>query len=63
MPIKCTPSAEDAVPQGYVVVAPRTSDVISGALRTAFERQDARPDDFSLLLRQIDIADRDARRR
>lgn len=54
-----TPPAKDAVPQVYVVAAPHTTDVISGALRAAFGRQDARIDDFAALLRQIDIADRD----
>lgn len=61
MSIKYTPSAEDAVPQGYVVVAPRTSDMISGTLRAAYGRDDTHLDDFAALLRQIDIADRKAR--
>ena len=61
MSIRKTPYAEDASPPGYLVAAPRSSDMISGALRAAFGRQDTRPDEFAALLRQIDIADRNAR--
>lgn len=41
----------------FVVEAPRSSDVISRALRSAFVRQDAMTDDLASLLRQIDAAD------
>jgi hypothetical protein len=61
MSIKITPSAEDSVSQGYIVVAPKTSDVISDALRSAFGRQDSKSDDFTALLFQIDVADREMR--
>jgi hypothetical protein len=63
MSIKMTPSARDAVSEGYIVAAPKTSDMISGALRAAFGRQDPQADDFSALLRQIDLADRNMQRR
>ncbi|MFA6112400.1 MAG: hypothetical protein WC729_00345 [Sphingomonas sp.] len=45
------------------MAAPKTSDMISGALRAAFGRQDPQADDFSALLRQIDLADRNMQRR
>ena len=62
MSIKISPSTKDVVPQGYIVAAPKTSDIISGALRAAFGRQDPQADDFSALLRQIDLADRNSTR-
>lgn len=62
MSIKITPSAADSVSQGYIVAAPKTSDMISGALRCAFGPQDSKVDDFAALLFQIDVADREARR-
>ena len=43
---------------GHVVAAPRKSDSIGGALRTAFGHQEEGIDDFSALLRRIDLADR-----
>ena len=43
---------------GHVVAAPRKSDSIGGALRAAFGHQDEGIDDFSALLRRIDLADR-----
>ena len=57
MSIKMTLSARDAVSEGYVVAAPKTSDMISGALRAAFGRQAPQTNDFSALLLQIDLAD------
>lgn len=57
---KITPSPEDAVSQAYIVATPRTSDMISGALLAAFGRQDPRADEFTALLRRIDIADQDS---
>jgi hypothetical protein len=48
------------VSNSFIVAGPRKSDPIGGALRTAFERQDVAMDDFSALLRRIDIADREA---
>lgn len=62
MSIKITPSTEDVVPQEYVVAAPKTSDMISGALRAAFGAQDTQATDFAALLRQIDVADRTIQR-
>lgn len=61
MSIKVTPSSEDPASQGYIVAAPKTSDMISDALRSAFGRQDSKGDDFTALLCQIDVADRKAR--
>jgi hypothetical protein len=55
-----TTSPEDAVSKGFIVAGPRKSDPVGGALRIAFERQDAARDDFSSLLRLIDLADREA---
>jgi hypothetical protein len=37
--------------------------MISGALRAAFGRQESQADDFSALLRQIDLVDRNMQRR
>lgn len=54
-----THSAEDAMTRGFIVAAPRSSDAVSGALRAAFGRPADGGDDFSAILRQIDIADRD----
>ena len=55
MSINISP-ADEAARHTVVIAAPRTSDAISGALRTAFGvRCDA--EDFALLLRQIDNAD------
>jgi len=45
---------------GHVVAAPRKSDSIGGALRTAFGQQEGALDEFSALLRRIDLADRAA---
>lgn len=45
--------------RGFIVAAPRSSDAVSGALRAAFGRPADGGDDFSAILRQIDIADRD----
>lgn len=42
----------------HVVAAPRKSDSIGGALRTAFGHHEAGTDDFSALLQRIDLADR-----
>jgi len=61
MSIRITPSAKDSFSRGYIVAAPKTSDVISDALRSAFGHQDSKSDDFTALLRQIDIADRETR--
>ena len=56
MSINIAPS-KDTSHQGYVVVAPQASDVISAALQAAFGREDAAPAEFGVLLRQIDLAD------
>jgi len=56
-----TPSAaprDQISGSGYVVSGPLRSDPISGALRAAFGHQDEGIDDFSALLRRIDLADR-----
>ena len=45
---------------GFVVLGPRTSDPISGALRAAYGLVDIASDDFADLLLRIDVADRDA---
>jgi hypothetical protein len=63
MSIKMTLSARDAVSEGYVVAAPKTSDMVSGALCAAFSCQAPPADHFSALLLQIDLADRNLRRR
>jgi hypothetical protein len=61
MSIHAAGTEETALPGGFLVQAPRSSDVISGALRLAFGRQDKTIDDFAALLRQIDSADQAAR--
>ncbi len=54
-----TATTRDDMPSnGHVVAAPRKSDSIGGALRAAFGRQEEGIDDFSALLRRIDLADR-----
>ena len=60
MSINTAPSTDDAGMKGFMVAGPRSSDPISGALRAAFGDQGLVPDDFSELLRRIDIADRKA---
>ena len=58
MSINIAPSKNASGP-GYVVIAPQASDVISVALRAAFDSADAPPADFGILLNQIDLAERD----
>ena len=53
-------SQQDTSMTGFVVVGPRTSDPISGALRAAYGLVDIASDDFADLLLRIDVADRDA---
>lgn len=60
MSINIVPSTDDGSMKGFMVAAPRTSDPISGALRAAFGEHGLVPDDFSELLRRIDIADSEA---
>ena len=60
MSINPASSADDAAMKGFMVAAPRSSDPISGALRTAFGREQLVSDDFLDLLQRIDQADRDA---
>ena len=60
MPIHAAGTEEVALPGSFIVEPPRSGDVISGALRIAFGRQDNIIDDFAALLRQIDSADQAA---
>ncbi|MEO7688390.1 MAG: hypothetical protein ABIS51_03825 [Sphingomonas sp.] len=54
-----TATTRDQMPSNdHVVAAPRKSDSIGGALRTAFGHHEAGTDDFSALLQRIDLADR-----
>jgi len=54
-----TATSRDRTPiDGYVVLGPRKSDSIGGALRTAFGHQQDKVDDFDALLLRIDLADR-----
>jgi hypothetical protein len=57
MSIHAATAEETAIPGGFLVQPPRSGDLISGALRLAFGRQDKALDDFAALLRQIDTAD------
>jgi hypothetical protein len=61
MSINTVPSADDTSMKGFMVAAPRTSDPISGALRSAFGQQGIVSDEFLDLLRRIDIADNEAK--
>jgi len=58
MPMSSATSRDQPPSNGYVVIGPQKSDPIAGALRSAFAHQDAAGDDFSALLRRIDVADR-----
>ena len=58
MSMSSATSRDQPSSNGYVVTGPRKSDPIGGALRAAFAHQDEATDDFSMLLRRIDIADR-----
>jgi len=60
MSINTALSAEDTSMKGFMVAPPRTSDPISGALRSAFGQQGIVSDEFLDLLRQIDIAENEA---
>jgi hypothetical protein len=55
MSIKFNPGAESAKLQSYAVVAPRRSDIISGALCQAFAAP-VQEQDFNILLAKIDRA-------
>jgi hypothetical protein len=55
MSIKFDPDAESAKVQSYAIVAPRRSDIISGALATAFAAP-TQDQDFAVLLAKIDRA-------
>jgi hypothetical protein len=61
MSIHAAGPEENAFTGGILVQAPRSGDMISGALRLAFGRQDKMIDDFAALLRQIDSADQAAK--
>jgi len=58
MPMSSATSRDQTPGGSYVVSGPRKSDSIGGALRTAFGHQEDAIDDFSVLLRCIDVADR-----
>jgi hypothetical protein len=58
MPMSSATSREQMPSNDYVVAGPRKSDPISGALRAAFAHLDEATDDFAVLLRRIDVADR-----
>jgi len=58
MPTSSATSRDQTSGGSYVVSRPRKSDSISGALRAAFGHQEDASDDFSVLLRSIDVADR-----
>ena len=60
MSINTALSAEDTSMKGFMVAPPRTSDPISGALRSAFGQQGIISDEFLDLLRRIDVADDEA---
>jgi hypothetical protein len=61
MSIHAAGNEEIALPGGFLVQPPRSGDIISGALRLAFGRQDRMIDDFAALLQQIDSADQAAK--
>jgi hypothetical protein len=56
-----TPTASSRVQTlsgGHVVAAPRRTDSIGGALRSAYGHQQDGAEDFTALLQRIDLADR-----
>lgn len=60
MSINVAGAEEITLSGGFLVEPPRSSDMISGALRLAFGPQDKTIDDFVALLRQIDSAEQAA---
>jgi len=51
-------SRDQTLSVGHVVAAPRTTDSIGGALRSAYGHQQDGAEDFTALLQRIDLADR-----
>jgi len=62
MPAKNTPPAEAPAARAYIFGASKRSDVVSTALRSAFDARDDAGEDFAALLLQIDDADRRRKR-